>query len=103
LNVSPDAALVVLVLQVDDPEPRRRYRLEVVGEHTATTVWSGRGLAKTGVSELALALPRALLPTGRYSLRLYDEGPPARAARAEYALRIEQTPPDSPTPRTPFR
>ncbi len=53
-------------------------------------VWSGRGLVKTGVSELAIALPRTLLPAGDYALRLYDDEPGVREACAEYALRVER-------------
>jgi hypothetical protein len=87
LAVAPDAALIVLVLQVDDPEPRRRYRLDVQAD-TGRTVWSGRGLVKTGARELVLALPRTLLAAGGYSFRLHDEAAP-ETARAEYALRIE--------------
>jgi hypothetical protein len=95
LTVAPRATLIVIVLQVDDPEPRRRYRLEVHGVRTGQKAWSGGGLVKTGVSELALALPRALLPADAYSLRLYDERAP-RAVYAEYAVRIEYGPPASP-------
>jgi hypothetical protein len=97
LTVPPAAALVLIVLQVDDPEPRRRYRLDVHGGRTGQKVWSGGGLVKTGVSELALALPRELLPAGAYSLRLYDEEAP-RAVHTEYAFRIDQARPASPRP-----
>jgi hypothetical protein len=97
LTVAPSATLILIVLQVDDPEPRRRYRLDVHAVRTGQEAWSGGGLVKTGVSELALALPPALLPTGAYSLRLYDERAP-RAVHAEYALRIEHGRPASPRP-----
>ena len=97
LTVAPSASLMLIVLQVDDPEPRRRYRLDVHEVRTGQKVWSGGGLVKTGVSELALGLPRELLPAGAYSLRLYDERAPG-AAHAEYALRIEHARSASPRP-----
>jgi len=95
VTLAPQDSLIVIVLQVDDPEPRRRYRLDVRAARTRQTVWSEHGLIKTGVSELAVILPRTLLAAGEYSLHLQDE--PA-GARAEYTLRIEHGPPPRPLP-----
>jgi hypothetical protein len=95
VRLAPQDSMIVIVLQVDDPEPHRRYRLDVRAAHTRQTVWSERGLIKTGVSELAIILPRTLLAAGDYSLHLQDE--PA-GARAEYTLRIAEGPPAGPHP-----
>jgi hypothetical protein len=95
VTLAPQDSMIVIVLQVDDPAPHRRYRLDVRAARTRQTVWSEHGLIKTGVSELAVILPRTLLPAGEYSLHLHDE--PA-GARAEYTLRIEHGPPARPRP-----
>lgn len=68
LVVLPEARRVAWLLEVASPEPYPRYRVEIYdGAHA---VWSSNELIKSG-SELSFDLPRSLLTTGPYELRIY--------------------------------
>lgn len=71
--VLPRAATdVLLILEVTDPEPYQGYRLEMQGKDSDTTVFSEE-LARTGITEVPVLLPRRLLSAGDYVLRLYGQ------------------------------
>ncbi len=70
LQVAPQAGWILLILQVENPEVYSRYRLDIREQTSQRRVWRSSDLEVTGLAELSVALPRALLPDGRYELRL---------------------------------
>ncbi len=71
LEVAPDADSMMLILQVDDPEAFERYRIEIREAASRRQVWRDSSLKPSRLSELTVLLPRALMPDGRYELRLH--------------------------------
>ena len=85
----PICRYFALILEVTDPEPYPRYRLEIRDEPTGAMVFSGE-LVKTGITEVSVALPRRLLAAGEYQLSLYGlHGGQEAELVEEYALFIE--------------
>ncbi len=70
LEVAPQASWILVILQVEDPERYPRYGLEIRDRAGQRQVWQSRDLEVTGLAELSVALPRNLLPDGRYQVRL---------------------------------
>ncbi len=71
IEVAPDAASLMLILQVEDPRAFPRYRLEIREQASGRRVWSDSRLEPSRLSELTVLLPRNLLPDGRYQLHLF--------------------------------
>ena len=88
LSVSAVASYLVLILEINDPEPYSRYRLEIREGSTNAEVFASE-LSKTGVTEVSVALPRRLLAAGEYQLRLYGLRGTQAELVEEYAVRIE--------------
>lgn len=65
-------ALVTLILNPSAPPAAGSYGLEIL-DAGGRRVWAGNGLRPTPWDNFSLAVPRALLPDGRYRLRLADE------------------------------
>jgi len=86
----PGASYFFLVLAVNDFRPFPEYRLEIVNKDTGKPVWSSRGLHKTGISEISVALPRDLLPPGDYQLRLFGLKDGKAEPAGEYEMRIAE-------------
>ncbi len=64
------ARRIALVLEVVDPEPYPRYRLEIRREDSKELIWADDELTRPE-SELSLDLPVSLFSTGSYLLRVY--------------------------------
>ncbi|MFY9822953.1 MAG: hypothetical protein WAM82_16345 [Thermoanaerobaculia bacterium] len=86
----PGASYLFLVLAVTDFRPFPEYRLEIVNKDTGKPVWSSRGLHKTTISEISVALPRDLLPPGDYRLRLFGLKDGRAEPAGEYERRIAE-------------
>ncbi len=86
ITVHEGARLFVLVLEVVNPEPYLRYRLEI-RPGDGEEVWA-REVAKTGPAEVIVALPRSWLGPGDYQLRLLGLDGEESQVVEEYELRI---------------
>ncbi len=91
LEVAPDAASLLLILQVEEPEAYDRYRLEVKEATTGRQVWGDSSLKPSRLSELTVLLPRSLVPDGRYELRLHGQRGDRPEQLMERILTIEST------------
>lgn len=69
VEVPAGAGLVTLILNPSQPPAPGSYTLEILGAG-GRRVWSGGGLSPTAYDNFSLAVPRPLLPDGRYRLRL---------------------------------
>lgn len=83
--VPPGAGLVTLILNPSERPAPGSYGLEILAAD-GRRVWSGAGLQPTPWDNFSLAVPRALLPDGRYRFRLTD---PRGTALETYDVRIE--------------
>ena len=63
------------------------YALEITDEH-GKMVWRGQGLRKSQENTFTLALPRSLLPAGKYQIKLYGLGGKQRELIEDYAVDI---------------
>jgi hypothetical protein len=72
LTLPPEGELVVLIVPLVEPRRFARYRVELA--RSGEVVWQSSDLVPTGVAELSLALPRSLLPPGRYRLQVSGVG-----------------------------
>ena len=68
--VPSGARRVALIVEVASPESYPRYRVELLSVDGGDAVWSSDELVESG-SELSFDLPRSLLATGSYELRVY--------------------------------
>ncbi len=68
--VSTGARRLALILEVTSPKIYPRYRVEIVEGEPPKEIWASDQLIKSG-SELSFDLPRSLLRTGGYELRIY--------------------------------
>lgn len=88
ISLTPEADYLLVLLQVETPQPGARYRLQLVPSAGGGVLWSHRGLVLTGGSELSVALPRKLLEPGAYQFLLsVQEGEGWRQLH-EYGLRV---------------
>ncbi|HEY2295409.1 MAG TPA: hypothetical protein VGM86_32300, partial [Thermoanaerobaculia bacterium] len=83
-----DATYLFLLLGVTDLRSFPEYRLEILKKDTGKPVWSSRGLHKTGLLEISVALPPDLLPPGDYRLRLYGLKEGRAELAGEYEVRV---------------
>jgi hypothetical protein len=67
--VPAGASLVTLILNASAPPAAGSYGLEIL-DAAGRRVWAGSGLRPTPWDNFSLAVPRSLLPDGRYRLRL---------------------------------
>jgi hypothetical protein len=85
VKVPAGATLVTLILNPSERPAPGSYGLEILAGD-GRRVWSGSGLQPTPWDNFSLAVPRALLPDGRYRFRLTA----ARGAALEtYDVQIE--------------
>jgi hypothetical protein len=92
--VPPGTNLVTLILNPAERPAPGSYGLEILAAD-GRRVWSGAGLQPTPWDNFSLAVPRGLLPDGRYRFRLTD---PRGTALETYDVRIETQ-----TSKTPNR
>ena len=85
INVPADAGSVTLILNVVGDLSHPRYGLEIV-DAAGRLVWSGDGLVKSSINTFTIALPRALIGTGAYRLRLFGIGEQGRRLIEDYAV-----------------
>jgi hypothetical protein len=83
--VPAGASLVTLILNPAERPAPGSYGLEILAAD-GRRIWSGAGLQPTPWDNFSLAIPRALLPDGRYRFRLTD---PRGTALETYDVRIE--------------
>lgn len=83
-----EADYLLVIFQVEDPDPEAHYRLQLLPAAGGSEVWSHRGLTLTGRSEFSIALPQELLLAGEYRFLLTArEGDDWRPVD-EYGLRV---------------
>jgi len=88
-SVPKEARYLFLTLTVSNLGSFPEYRLEIRDTDTGRVVWQASGLHKNGITEVSVALPRDLFPSGDYRFHLYGlKGGKAEVA-GEYELRIE--------------
>ena len=92
----PEGALrIALVVEVIDPEPYERYRLEIRDrERDGALVWESDRLLRHG-SVLSLSLPSSLFDAGHYDLFLHGIDEAGRETRLEesYLMKVWRTKP----------
>lgn len=88
--VPPGASYLFLVLIVNEFRPFPEYRLEISNKDTGKAVWASRGLHRTNISEISVALPRDLLPPGDYRFRLFGLKDGKAEPVGEYERRIAE-------------
>lgn len=85
VKVPAGATLVTLILNPSERPAPGSYGLEILAGD-GRSVWSGTGLLPTSFDNFSLAVPRGLLPDGRYRFRLTT----ARGTALEtYEVKIE--------------
>ncbi len=89
-TLPPGASYLFLLFTVTDFRSFPEYRLEISNKDTGRSVWSSRGLHKTGTVELSVSLPRDLLPPGDYRFRLFGLKDGKAEPAGEYELRIAE-------------
>ena len=91
--VPTDARLFTVILNSNDAAPpgSNGYTLDVLGDN-GSRVWRGEGLQRSRFGTFTVALPRTLLPAGRYRLVLRVADPQAAPTGSrivhEYPLHI---------------
>jgi hypothetical protein len=71
ISLEPDAALLTLIVNTEDPRRAADYTLDLV-DATGATVWSGTGLRPGSDGTLSVALPATLLRPGDYAFSLAE-------------------------------
>ncbi len=89
LEIPRHARIFVLQLHIADAGSHTDYRLRILASG-GEEVWSGSGLRRTAGGTFRVALPRTLLPSGRYRLELYGAQEPSSQQLAHYDLMIEE-------------
>jgi hypothetical protein len=87
VSLPADAPVLLLLLDAGTG-PGAEYRLEIVRRDTGKVIWDRGGLRKTGLAEIALAVPRSVLPPGRYRLRLFGLAGGESELMKEYDLAV---------------
>jgi hypothetical protein len=92
LGVPRAARIFVLQLHLADPGTHPDYSLRIVSAD-GEEIWSGTGLRQTSAGHFRIALPRRLLPAGRYGIELYgaSEGQRTRLERYDLAIASPMT------------
>ncbi len=88
ITLSSTASHVLLLVDVNDPEPYPAYRLEI-GEPETELHWSSGELPRVGVDEVSAVLPRRLLPAGEYPFRIYGVREGQAELVAKHTLQVE--------------
>ncbi len=88
ITLSSTASHVLLLVDVNDPEPFPAYRIEI-GERDTELHWSSAELPRVGVDEVSVVLPKRLLPAGEYPFRIYGVREGQAELVAEYTLLVE--------------
>ncbi len=90
VRISEGAPRVALVVEVIDPEPYGRYRLEILDkERGGAQIWGSDQLRRSG-STLSLSLPSSLFDPGYYDMFLYgigDDGTEVRL-KESYLMKV---------------
>lgn len=87
VEVPAGAAMVSLVLSASAAQAGAEYALDIHDARDAL-VWQGTGLRKSALNTFTLVVPRALLPAGAISLRLYAVGNGRRRLEHQYRVQI---------------
>ncbi|MCP4658998.1 MAG: hypothetical protein GY856_26600 [bacterium] len=95
LRLGDDARLLALALEVEDPEPYLRYRLQIVVKGSGEVIWETDELVKKG-RWLSLVLPSGFFAGGtQYELRI-------AGLMGEEVVELEEpSTPSKPRPREP--
>ena len=86
VTLSPEQAYVLLVIVPDLIETHGRYRVEISGDRGQVT-WSDDRV-ELSESALRVRMPRALLPAGRYRIRVFAQAPEITKPLLDSTLRI---------------
>ncbi len=81
---------LVLFFRLGDTDSSPAYRLEVVAEPSGATVWVLDGLRRTEYGEVMAGVPAAVLPAGKYRLRLLGLEEGRERLLGEHGLRVER-------------
>jgi hypothetical protein len=83
VELPADATIVMLVLATTERDAD--YELEI-SSGSGEVVWAGAGLKRTPLGTINLTLPKALLPSGTATLRLYAVRNGERAIADQYSV-----------------
>lgn len=81
------AQFVTLILHTSDEARRSDYEVEVI-DQAGNTIAREAGLRKSPDNTFTLILPRSLLASGQYRLRLFGIGAGRRERLEQYSLRV---------------
>lgn len=83
------ANVFTLVLNMGASQPSfSDYALEIVGPN-GEAIWTGQGLQKSALDTFRVAIPRKLVPAGRYGIKLYGLRGDRRNLIEDYRMRIQ--------------
>jgi hypothetical protein len=85
LRLPPHTGLFTLVLNPASPRDFPAYAVDIAPAE-GSVLWSGEGLEKNAYGSFSLALPRSLMPDGRYTIRLYGVTGARREPLGDYDL-----------------
>jgi hypothetical protein len=88
VEVPAGAGLVTLILNVVGDTPYSDYGLEIV-DSAGRVVWSGKGLKKSALNTFTVAIPRQVVSSGSYRIKLYGLRGSGRVLIEDYALRFK--------------
>lgn len=88
VTISPEQSYVVLFLELQEPSPAPRYRLDVRVKGDERTIWSNDRLVVQKPGEIRVGLPAKLLKGGEYELELlaWEDGAFRRVGEYELAV-----------------
>jgi hypothetical protein len=89
-----DAPLLLVILELPESESAGQFSLELTRRAAPGVLWSARGLRRTGLAEVTVALPNELLAPGEYRLRLspLTAGNPGPAHEYVFGIRPAPSP-----------
>ena len=88
VTVGREASYIILALEVIAAEPYPSYRLDILEKDAGSPIFS-EVVEQTGLTEVSVLLPRRVLGTGEYQLRLYGLGSGKAELVGNYALSLE--------------
>ncbi len=88
IRLPVDAGYLALLLTPDQLDPFPHYRIRIL-DHRDREVWTGDGLRPGRFDSFSLGIPAALLPAGRYRLRLLGVGDREERLIDEFLVRLE--------------